>query len=252
MEKRILIACVALAACGKSGAPEPPAAPPTSDEPEGSEDEPGVAGIEGEGDDPAFAPAAGTGARGGAAMVAEASRVLATMTASSYSHKTRIDGTVYDVDCSGFADYLLARVDTAALEELRGATVKRPLAKHFVQFLDKSPNAARWQRIARVSELLPGDVLAWKKPAEVTSSNTGHVMIVAAAPQARDAQSWAVPVFDSTASPHGKGDSRKAAHATGVGRGVVVLEVDSGGAPAAYRWSEGKKSHRHATEIAIG
>jgi hypothetical protein len=211
-----------------------------------------VTGNEGEGDEPSFAPPAAPVGRGGAGLVAEASRVLATMTASTYSHKTHIEGTTYDVDCSGFVDYLLARVDPAALDELRAATVKRPLAKHFVQFFEAPHAAARWQKVARVSELAPGDVLAWKKPAELTSSNTGHVMVVAAAPEARSGSVWTVPIFDSTAAPHGKSDARKSAHATGVGRGAVLVEADGSGAPVAYFWSDGKKSRRHATEIALG
>ncbi len=246
------LACVAPVACGRSGAPEPPTAPLGEAEPEVSEDEHGVSGNEGEGDESAFAPAPPGSARGGAALVAEASRVLSTMTASTYSHRTHIDGTVYEVDCSGFADYLLSRTAAPALDELRAATVKRPLAKHFVQFFQKAKDAARWQPVPRVSELAPGDVLAWKKPADLTNSNTGHVMIVAAPPSAQGAVMWMVPILDSTASPHGKGDSRKASHATGVGRGVVLVEVDASGAPVAYRWSDGKKAHRHVTEIAMG
>lgn len=212
-----------------------------------------MAGSEGEGDDPVFAPAASSErALGGASLVAEASRVLSTMTASSYSHKTHIEGTTYDVDCSGFVDYLLARVEPSALGELRAATVKRPLARHFVQFFQAPHDGGRWQRVARVSELVPGDVLAWKKPAEMTSTNTGHVMVVAAAPEPRGGGMWTVPIFDSTAAPHGKSDPRKAAHTTGVGRGAVLVEADAAGAPVAYFWSDGKKSRRHATEIAIG
>jgi len=216
-----------------------------------------VAGTEGEADDPTFPAVAGApgaaGAHDGAALVAEASRVVSTMTSSSYSHKTHIDGTTYDVDCSGFVDYLLSRVAPAALGELRAATVKRPLAKHFVTFFQTTPRAGgHWKRVAHVSELAPGDVLAWKKPAELTSSNTGHVMVVAAAPEHRGGGVWTVPIFDSTAAPHGKSDARKAAHATGVGRGAVLVEVDAAGAPVAYFWSDGKKSRRHATEIALG
>jgi hypothetical protein len=225
---------------------------PAQDEAEATDQEPAVAGREGEGDDPSFAPPAAAGGHGGAALVAEASRVLSTMTSSSYSHKTHIDGTTYDVDCSGFVDYLLARVAPSALDELRAATVKRPLARHFVQFFQAPHDAGHWRRVARVSELAAGDVLAWKKPAEVTSTNTGHVMIVAAAPQLRGGSVWIVPIFDSTAAPHGKSDPRKAAHATGVGRGAVLLEVDGAGAPIAYVWSDAKKSRRHATEIALG
>lgn len=172
------------------------------------------------------------------------------MTHSTYSHKTRVQGTSYDVDCSGFVDVLLARVDPPGLEEVRAATVRRPLARHFVQFF-RAPSGARWHAVGRVANLGPGNLLAWTKPADVTSSNTGHVMVVAGPPRASGG-AWVVPVIDSSASPHGRGDSRKAAHATGIGKGTVVLDVNPAGRPVGYRWSEWKKSRAHPTEIAMG
>ena len=236
------------------------AAPPASAhaEPEESDEEKGVSGVEGEGDDPSFAANPGAPAASGPpgqAISTEALRIVTTATSSTYSHKTHIAGTTYDVDCSGFVDYVLARVQPAAFEEVRTATVKRPLAKHYVDFFRQAApenRSGRWQRIERVSDLVAGDLLAWKRPADLHSSNTGHVMVVLAPPRSRDKSAWIVPIADSTASPHGKGDSRKAAGATGVGRGDVLVEVDAAGAPVAYVWSEGSRSRRHATEVAMG
>jgi hypothetical protein len=241
---------VALSGCEKSRRAEPAAAAmPT----EASEAEERVAGAEGDADDIQVSPIAGpAGAGGPAAFLAEATRVLDTMTASSYAHKTHIDGTVYDVDCSGFVDYVLGRAAPTSLGELRAATVKRPLARHFVDFL-AALGAARttWERIARVQDLTAGSLVAWRKPADVASTNTGHVMIVAAAPTRHGDGAWSVPIIDASASPHGQEDSRKNSRATGVGRGTMVLETSASGAPIAYRWSSLRSSHRHATEIVM-
>jgi hypothetical protein len=244
---RVWVVVFACAACGGSAAP----AVAPADEPEPGDREEGVTGVEGEGDEAAFAVARAT-SRGSAGLIAEASHVLSTMTASTYSHKTQIDGGAYHVDCSGFIDYLLARVEPSALDEMRAATVKRPLAKHYVDFLRSPPSAGRWERVARVTELAPGDIVAWKRPDDVHSTNTGHVMLVAEAPRAHGDTVWAVPIIDSTALPHGRSDSRKASRATGVGRGTVLLDADAAGAPVAYFWSDGKKAHRHTTDIAMG
>jgi hypothetical protein len=254
-----------MSACGKTSHTEPAASAVStshdtadahaSEALEPSEVEAPVAGAEGDPDDIQVAPMAVAAGVGSAALLAEATRVLDTMTASTYSHKTHVEGTVYDLDCSGFVDYVLARVAPAALGELRAATVKRPLAKHFVDFLAApAAGAARtpWERITRVEELTPGSLVAWRKPADVTSTNTGHVMIVAAPPTQREDGGWLVAVLDSSASPHGKDDTRKKHHATGVGRGTMVLETNARGAPVAYRWSPLHVSHRHATEIVMG
>ena len=240
-------------ACSKELAPAPTAAAAKQDEESasGTESEQAVSGSEGDPDDVEVSPNAAA-PRGSAGLLAEATRVLETMTASSYSHKTHVAGTVYDLDCSGFVDYLLARVDLAALAELRAASVKRPLAKHFVQFLSAGPARSSWQRVTRIEDLTPGDIVTWDKPEDVVSTNTGHVMIVSASPEHRKESLWAVPIIDSSAAPHGNGDARKRSQATGVGRGVVLLEADASGAPIAYHWSELRSSRRHATRIALG
>jgi hypothetical protein len=253
---------VVLAGCGKTSRAEPAASAASasrgegsaSDSSDSSEAEEHVAGVEGDPDDIQVAPTASpAGASGPAAFLAEATRVLDTMTASTYTHKTHIDGTVYDVDCSGFVDYVLGRAAPVALTELRAATVKRPLARHFVDFF-AAPTALRtaWEHIARVQDLSPGSLVAWRKPDDVTSTNTGHVMIVAGAPTHQKDGAWSVPIIDASASPHGKDDTRKHSRATGVGRGTMVLETNAAGAPVAYRWSPLHSSHRHATEVAMG
>jgi|GEM_PF-777491 len=201
-------------------------------------------------------PSAG---HGGRSLLDEVQRELASMRSSTYSHHTDVSEAEgrYDLDCSGLVDYALVRSAPQAFEDLRIATVKRPLAKHFVAFITSIPrngSKGRWHALTRAVELGPGDVLAWLKPADVATKNTGHVMVVRG-PAQRDAKRddmIVVPIADSTAVPHGKSDSRKAARATGLGTGEVLLIVDPSGAPIAYRWSRGKKATEHQTTIAMG
>lgn len=192
------------------------------------------------------------------ALHEEGARMLSAMRTTVYSHKTTVDEAAgrYELDCSGFVGYALARTRRAAYDELRAATVKRPLAKHFVEFFRRA-RAGReqtaWRAVPRALDLVPGDVIAWLKPADVETKNTGHVMIVREPPH-RDAKHpdvVIVPIIDSTGVPHGTSDSRKATKATGLGTGEVLLIVDEAGAPIGYRWSRGSKARIHLTTIAL-
>lgn len=183
----------------------------------------------------------------------EGARMLSAMRTTLYSHKTSIDETAgrFDFDCSGFVGYALARSKRAAYDELRAATVKRPLAKHFVEFFKTSH--AHWRTVHRAIDLVPGDVIAWLKPADVKTKNTGHVMIVREPPHVdkKHPDVIVVPIIDSTGVPHGSSDSRKATKATGLGTGEVLLIVDDDGAPIGYRWSRGSKARIHLTTIEL-
>ena len=188
------------------------------------------------------------------ALDEEGARMLSAMRTTLYAHETKIDEATghYELDCSGFVGYALARSRREAYDELRTATVKRPLAKHFVEFFQHGEHKA-WKAIPRALDLAPGDVIAWLKPADVETKNTGHVMIVREPPHVdpKHPDVVIVPIMDSTGVPHGNNDSRKATKATGIGTGEVLLIVDETGAPIGYRWSRGKKARIHLTTIAL-
>ena len=272
MTDRDLLACaitLALVAChAPPSAPEPSvhgAAPLSAaagseaprveaDDPDGVESEEGTEGLEA-----AFDPVSPANVSPAAGLLAlEALRELSLMRASRYSHRTRVDeaeGT-FDFDCSGLVGYALARAAPDALVALQRATVKRPLAKHFVSFLASLPagGEGRWRRVARATDLAPGDLIAWLKPDDVSSKNTGHVMIVReAAPLSAPAAGVVfVAVIDSTSVRHGASDSRSRMHASGLGEGTIGLVLDAEGAPVGYQWSRGSRARTHATTIALG
>jgi hypothetical protein len=103
----------------------------------------------------------------------------------------------------------------------------------------------------------PGDILAIKYPPG--SQDTGHVMIVAAPPAARNAtaplvantKQWDVPVIDCSKSGHGKTDSRHKADTTfrsGVGRGSLRIYTNHAGEIVGYSWSALKVSDFYGQE----
>ena len=251
---------VLLCGCTKASEPHPMETEPISAVEDG-QDETGENGDEGDEPDLPVAAAARPkpASRGAPAMAAEASRQLAAMRTSSYEHHTSIDEASgrFVYDCSGFVDYSLSNVAPEAFAELRQATVKRPLAKHFVTFFSSSLSSAgtgHWRRVPHMLDLQPGDILAWLKPADVKTKNTGHVMIVREAPHrdSKRADEIVVPIWDSTHVRHGTSDSRAASGASGLGTGEVLVIVDPSGAPLRYRWSRGSKAHEHVTTIAMG
>jgi hypothetical protein len=180
----------------------------------------------------------------------EATRELSLMKSTSYVHKTSVDETAgrFDFDCSGFISYALAHSSRASYRELRGLAKHRPLAKDYVA-VASNPESKRFAALKAVADLQRGDLVAWLKPADVTSRNTGHVMMVAGPPHERSAGEWEIPIIDSTAAPHGKSDARKQKHTNGLGEGVIVVAVDQHGAPTGYKWSTWSKSKLHSTQI---
>ncbi|MBD2120983.1 hypothetical protein [Trichocoleus sp. FACHB-262] len=196
--------------------------------------------------------------QGSKALLREANRELKAAKASTYSHKTQVNEALgqFNYDCSGFLKYAIARSVPEALRSLQTATVRRPLAKHFVGFVTSLPSGkvvGRWKRIERATDLAPGDIIAWLKPPTVVSDNTGHVMIVRAAIRQHPKRSneIIIPIIDSTATRHGHSDSRHKAAETGLGTGSIVLVVDDSGKAIGYRWSRSENSRRHTTKIAL-
>jgi hypothetical protein len=144
-----------------------------------------------EGDDDAGIPLvdaeAPTSLPGFELLLREADRELRIMRVSTYSHTTHVDeatGT-FDYDCSGFVDYALVHAPLPrAYADLQKDTVRRPVASSYVTFFENVAHTPipTWAAVPRVQDLVAGDIVAWLEPSDVASTNTGHVMIVHAAP----------------------------------------------------------------------
>jgi hypothetical protein len=81
-------------------------------------------------------------------VLGQAMHVFGSMRATAYTHTTTIEASAgkFEFDCSGFVGYALAQSQPRALAELRSATKKRPLAKHFVSFFQNLPADSTWRR----------------------------------------------------------------------------------------------------------
>lgn len=114
------------------------------------------------------------------------------------------------------------------------------------------PDAARYhdnivrqngfQRLTKVNQILPGDVLAIVYYPEYQSPS-GHVMIVQDYPQPNSSkpliqgtQQWTVPVIDCTSTYHGTNDTRYA-HPGGIGHGTFRLHGAADTTVTGYTWS---------------
>jgi hypothetical protein len=242
------LAALVIAACGRDASPPPASAPPRGAEPGEMADDP-----EDPNDTLPVVTAAATAASPREALLAEVRRELTAMTERRYAHHTHVDEAtgVFDFDCSGFVGYALSRAAPAAFQTIVDATRRRPLAKHFEGFF-AAPRAP-WTAVARVADLVPGDLIAWLEPPVKRSRNTGHVMIVAAPPHAGErAGELVVAVIDSSHSGHGPSDTRLRDHRDGLGSGPLVLITDGAGRPVGYRWSTSRRSVAYATQIALG
>lgn len=194
---------------------------------------------------------------GRTALLAEVRRELVDMRDTGYQHRTAVaarEGGYY-FDCSGFVDYALAHSRPANLEALPVTRSTRPLAADFVRHfraVAAGTAGGPWASVGTVPELRPGDVIAWLRPADVKSRNTGHVLVVLDTPVVNPnrAGEWLVRVADSTTSPHAE-DSRGQSD-DGLGTGTIGLSVDAAGQPVGYYWRGGVSAVLKRTEIGLG
>ena len=90
----------------------------------------------------------------------------------------------------------------------------------------------------RLSDVEPGDLIAWIKRDHEPGDNTGHVVLVEEKPTAESPNQFRVRVLDSTAHGHGY-DSRPEGK-SGIGRGTLWLDADADGRPIGFRWKSRK------------
>jgi hypothetical protein len=187
-------------------------------------------------------------------LLAEAQRILSTVKSTTYQHATDINETThtFNVDCSGFLDYVMSRAVPDAFSQLQGATQTRPVAQSYVSWVSSlGQPVGRWHRVTRAADIVPGDIIAWTKPADVVSTDTGHVMIVAGAPMKAGTNLLTVLVIDSANSGHGMADMRTINKSSGVGEGTVALMTDASGAPNGYHWSDESVSKPETTTVVL-
>ncbi len=191
-----------------------------------------------------------------------AGEILRNLTETAYQHKTQVDENrgVYRFDCSGLVAYVLKKAAAGHYSQIPHANPYRPYAKDFYDFFASLPPGGRpagqWCRIDALEDAGPGDILAYKYTPDVRRrrKNTGHVMIITAAPRLQPNGEYRVDVIDAASTPHGNDTRAGCRQNCGVGRGQLWLGVDAAGRPTFYRWHdpEGIRHRRNIEGIAIG
>jgi hypothetical protein len=148
-------------------------------------------------------------------------------------------------DCSGFATHVIKQaldLGDSQIQDWFGS--KKPTA---ARFHDAVAAGRNFTEVTNVKNIRAGDIVAIKY-LDGASSSTGHVMMVRDLPITQRAASkplvdgtvqHEVAIIDSTASPHGDGDSRKSGNTEreGAGTGRFRLYTDVDGNITGYTWS---------------
>ncbi|QLL08771.1 hypothetical protein [Mycobacterium vicinigordonae] len=128
---------------------------------------------------------------GAAALASEVQRELNSMRVTRYQHTTAVEESSgqFFYDCSGLVDYALERATPADLQPIPHQKA-RPLAADIESYLQRGLGGPiqGWQPLSRVDALRAGDVVAWLATEDSTTGDTGHVMVVLAAPAQNSAR----------------------------------------------------------------
>jgi hypothetical protein len=177
-----------------------------------------------------------------APLLATAQAIAADARTSWYTHRLEIDPANhrYGLDCSGFVSLVLERHAPAALAAVPQVVGKtRRLAADFYTAFAAAPLTAlpgQWQRITRLADAQPGDLIAWAHPDHAAGEDTGHLVFVAAAPVPEPHACWRIRVLDCTSTPHGN-DTRPPG-TDGIGQGTMWFTASADGSPTSLHWSK--------------
>jgi hypothetical protein len=202
-----------------------------------------------------FCPVAGASHLDGGENIAEAAEnLIGDIRETHYQHKTYVvpaEG-IYDMDCSGFIDYLLKRVAPQQYANLPIETGHaRPRAAMYFDLFQSLPGnpAPGWKSIDRLADTQRGDIIAWSLEASTQKpGDTGHVVIVANPPVPTNEREYRVAVYDSSGIHHD--DDSRLKTTNGIGKGVITFKVDERGIPVGFRFNS--LAHFHLEPIAIG
>lgn len=195
------------------------------------------------------------------AILARLELIAERLRESRYNHTTVVNEAIgrYEFDCSGLIAWVLRRTAPGAHSVVVARSkTGRPLARDYYWEISRTrpgPRAPRgWNRVERVEDALPGDIVAWLKPEMVRSPNTGHVGFLLERPRRTPVikGGYLVRIADASSYQHAD-DDRTESGRTGFGSGVILLVADpETGAPKAYGWYGLRSSWVLETPIAIG
>ncbi len=210
---------------------------------------------------PSLAEAAPETSSRNQAILERLARIFETLSDSKYSHATVVDEPAgrYEFDCSGLVSWVLRRAAPGAHSVVVDrAKNGRPLARDYYREIARTRPGSRaprgWARVSRLDEALAGDVIAWLKPEEVRSTNTGHVAFLLADPRPTDLipGGFLLRIADASRYQHDD-DDRSLSGRTGFGSGTILVIADAEtGGPSAYGWVGLRSRWVLEAAIAIG
>jgi hypothetical protein len=192
-------------------------------------------------------------------VASKADEIVYTLVQTDYQHNEKIDPTagVYDCDCNGFVGFVLEAVASVQYALVpKEMDQPRPRAFEYYLFFASltQGSSGSWHRVEFLRDARPGDILVWRFPTIEADENTGHVMIVDAAPTSDAAGVFSVRVCDSAAEAHfddtrGSGPGQ---FLDGVGKGSIQVKVDGDGRPIAFLFAPPATAEFTYLPIAIG
>jgi hypothetical protein len=194
-----------------------------------------------------------TGSYLGNIVATEAARIVENVKYTHYQFQMVVDPSTgtYLMDCSEFVSYVLQQTAPQHLAIIpRAAGAELPLAFEFYDYFHTiQPDSDGWHPIHQLGDARRGDIIAWRIPGPIEpGENTGHVFIVAEPPIPQSDNIYDVTAYDSSNIPHN--DDTRQNGITGVGRGIINIQVNSSGAPIAFQFKIGDPFYNYP--IAIG
>ncbi|TWU30695.1 hypothetical protein [Novipirellula artificiosorum] len=170
----------------------------------------------------------------GAQFAVRMEGLLARLKSTSYQHTTEIDEGkgVVNCDCSGIVGFVLRQEFPEAYLSLQGKEAswrKRPLSVTFYETFVAAceDGTGTWKSVDKLMDVLPGDILAWRKKNLDADSTTGHTLMIAGKPELVGVGRVRIRVIDSTRSLHD--DDTRPAGTNGMGAGYMTFLVDDSG-----------------------
>ncbi len=189
-----------------------------------------------------------------------------TPAATSYVHNRDYSGVAWkgalnstarsNTDCSGFMDEIFVHTygfTPNYMKKWLGGKSRPSASSYYGAIADQRG----FHNIKKIRDAKPGDIIAVYYPFD--RENTGHVMLIAAAPEnvrpgkpfVEGTAQWRVKVIDSSRSPHWKEDTRwnKGVEYGGLGKGSLRLYSNEKGEVTGYTWSLGVNRRAKLTHL---
>lgn len=175
----------------------------------------------------------------GARVLRRLTSIRERVVSTRYQHRTLVRESrgEYAWDCSGMVSWILAREARPALRGLRSA---RPVARSYVQAIERAPTTRSlrgFRRLAHLTEARPGDVFAWRRPLDWGPGATGHVgfLLSRPVPVPEWPAAYVFRVADATSFGH-QDDTRPDGSGGGYGEGTLLVTTDGEGHATGYGW----------------